>query len=176
VSVGSITGTVVDSGGLAFAGAVVTTSPLDIASPATGADGAFAISNVPLGIYTLSISGPSVATVTVPNVVVVADTATPIGAKTVAFSPLAIAFATTPVPAGFGKAVPLSATVTGATGALTYTWSQTSGPTPAAFDSTATATPTFTTGTLEAMIAGGKLRNLTTPPGRNGLIVFTAST
>ena len=175
-SVGSITGTIVQSGTNAgVAGAVVTTVPLGIASAATGADGAFTISNVPLGTYGLTVSGTGITELTIPNVVVVANTATAVGAKAVTYSPMTITV-TPPIPAGFGKAVPLSATVTGATGTLTYTWSQVTGPTVGAFDVATSATPTFTTGTLEAMIAAGKLRNLAAPlaTDRSGLLALTA--
>jgi Carboxypeptidase regulatory-like domain len=173
-SVGSITGTIRDSGGLPFQGATVTTSPLALASAPTGADGAFTLSNVPLGTYSLAISGTGIAAVTVPNVIVVAGTATNVGTKTVAFSPLTISFPALPVPAGFDTAVPLSATVAGATGPVTYKWSVVSGPTAGSFSDTTAAAPSFTTGTLEAMIAAGKLRNLTAAPARNGLLAFTA--
>lgn len=174
VSTGTITGTLQVTGGAGVPGAIVKTVPLDIASAATGPDGVFTIANVPAGTYTLSVSGPDVTGTTISNVVVVAQTPTNVGMKTVAYTPIKIAFPAFPVPAGFGKAVTLGATVTGATGALTYTWSQVSGPTTGAFSSTTIAAPTFTTGTLEAMIAGGKLRNLTAPVARNGLLAFTA--
>ena len=174
VSTGSITGTLQVAGGAGVPGAIVTTSPLDIASAPTGADGQFTIANVPIGTYSLSVAGPRVTGITVPGVVVVAQTPTSIGTKVLAYTPIDIAAIVTPVPAGFGKAVPLSATVTGATGPLTYTWSQVSGPTAAAFSDPASATPTFTTGTFEAMVAGGKLRNLTAPPARNGLLALSA--
>lgn len=173
-SVGSITGTIQVAGGAGVPGAVVSTTPLDIASAPTGADGQFTIANVPIGTYTLSVSGPKITGITIPNVVVVGATATPIGTKTVAYTPISLTVGATPIPAGFGKAVPLSVTVTGATGPVTYAWSQVSGPTPAAFDDAASATPTFTTATFEAMIAAGKLRNLTVPPARNGLLALTA--
>lgn len=173
-SVGIITGAIQVSGGAGVPGAVVTTIPLNIASAPTGADGQFTISNVPIGTYTLSVSGPRITGITIPNVVVVAGTATPVGAQTVAFTPIDLTVAATPIPAGFGKAVPLSATVAGATGPVTYKWSRVSGPTAAAFDDATIATPTFTTATFEAMIAAGKLRNLTAPPARDGLLTITA--
>ncbi len=173
VSTGTVTGTLQAAGGAGVPGAIVKTVPLDIASAATGADGVFTIANVPIGIYTLSVSGPNITGITIANVVVVAQTATNVGTKAVTYSPMTITFPALPVPAGFGKAVSLGATVAGATGTVTYAWSQVSGPTTGAFSDAAGATPTFTTGTLEAVIAGGKLRYFT-PAARNGLVPFTA--
>ncbi len=171
-SAGSITGTLRVSGGAAVPGATVTTTPLGLTA-ASAADGTFTLSGVPIGVYTLDITGTGVTAATVTNVSVVAGSTTNIGTKTLTYSPISISFASVPNPAGFSQAIQLTPTVTGATGTLTYAWTQTVGPTTGTFSSASAANPTFTTGTFEAITTGGKVK-VQRVPERPGVINFTS--
>ncbi len=170
ISTGTISGKLLTTGGAPVPNATVTTSPLGLTAT-SGADGSFSIAGVPIGTYSITISGTNVTSLTVSNVVVVAGATADVGTKTLAYTPIAIQFGAVPNPAGFGKTVSLSATVTGATGPLTYEWKQVSGPTAAAFSSTTVANPTFTTGAFKDVSAGVKFQRV---PERPGVINFTA--
>jgi predicted ribosomally synthesized peptide with SipW-like signal peptide len=175
VNTGSITGTITVTGGAPVVGATVATDPLGADHTATtAADGSFTIADMPIGIYSITVSGTGVTQTTFANVAnVVAGNTTDIGTKTVAYSPMTITFGTVANPAGFGKAISLSSTVAGATGTVTYAWTQVSGPTAAAFSSTTVANPTFTTGTFEAITTGGSVK-VQRVAARPDVINFTA--
>ena len=171
VNTGTITGKFL-TGSAPVAGATVTTDPLDLTAT-TGADGSFTLANVPIGLYAITVSGAGVTATTYTGVNVVAGNTTAMGTKTITYSPITLSFATPPNPAGFSTAVALDATVTGASGAITYLWEVASGPTAGAFSATNVQDPTFTTGAFADMVAGGKLISFRTPI-RDGLVGLSA--
>lgn len=177
VSTGTITGTLQVTGGAPVAGATVavTTAGLSLGiSAVTAADGSFTLVNVPVGTHTITVSGTGVTQTTFSNVNVVGATTTSLGVKTVAYTPIKIeSFGAVPNPAGFGKTIPLSATVSGAPAAVTYAWSIVSGPTTGGLSDPAIANPTFTTGTFQQIVDAGKVRLLRISD-RKGLIAVTA--
>ncbi len=175
VSTGTITGTLQVTGGAPVPNATVaiTTPGVSLGiSAQTLANGTFTLQNVPIGTHTLTVSGTGVTQTTFTNIVVVAQTTTDIGVKTIAYSPMTISFAAVPSPAGFGKAIPLSATVAGAPGAITYAWTV-SGPTAAGLSSTTVANPTFTTPTFQELVDSGVVKFLKVP-NRAGVINMSA--
>ena len=150
---GTIAGKVTD-GTAPIAGATITASPGG-ATATSDANGDFSFASIAMGSYDLSVTAtgytPKSATVPVAS-----------GTTTNVTFALA-ATATTDQPptvsalsnwsAGFGAAVSLTATGTDpdlGTGALTYAWKQTGGPT-VAVTGADTATLSFTTGTLESL-------------------------
>jgi hypothetical protein len=178
VSTGTLSGVVKSQAGDPLAGVTVTLAPSGLASAPTGADGAYTIQNVAAGVYSATFAGTNVASKTDANVSVLAGQTITLN-ETLTYSPIVVAF-TAPVippvglfPVGFGQNVNVAANVTGATGALTYTWSI-SGPTaPALTVATDSQSASFTTGTVKQMFDGGKVQYWTIP-NRKGLVAITA--
>jgi len=171
-STGTITGTLQVTGGAPVPGATVAVTTAGLAlnlSAVSAADGTFSLVNVPVGTHTLTVSGTGVTQTSFANVNVVGATTTALGVKTVAYSPMTISFAAVPSPAGFGTAIPINATVTGAPAAVTYAWSVVSGPTTGALSDAAIEDPTFTTGNFQQIVDGGKVKFLRIPE-RAGLL------
>lgn len=174
LSSGTLTGVVTSQAGDVLPGITVTTDPLAL-SATTGADGKYSIADVPAGVYAVTFAGTNVAAKTVSGVAMLAGQSITKDA-TLTYSPIKITFAApaSPIfPVGFAKAVEVDANVTGATGALTYTWTLT-GPTAAAItaDAADASKASFTTGTIAAMAAGGKVRNWRIAP-RKGLVAIS---
>lgn len=159
VNTGSITGKLTVSTGGNVAGATVTTDPLGLTAT-SAADGTFTISSAPIGLYTLTVTGAGVTTTTFTGVNVVAGNTTNIGTKVIAYSPMTISLGAVPAVSGPAADVAISATVTGAPAAVTYAWTQVSGPTTGVFSATDAASATFTTGALQDVLASPSVKFL----------------
>ena len=126
IATGTVTATFMNSNSKPVIGATVAITP-DVSAivapcPVTGGDGTWSC-NLPSGVYTLTVSGTGVTRTAFTNVAtVLAGQTAALGVKTVPYSPIVLTVATPPNPAGFGMPVSLTATATGGTGALTYTW------------------------------------------------------
>jgi hypothetical protein len=134
IATGTVSGKLTTSTGAPVVGATITTIPdvtSIVAAPApSGADGSYSIS-LPTGVYSIVFSGPGVTRTQVDNITVLVGQAVALD-ETLPYSPIVLKLSTPPNPAGFGMPVSLTATATGATGPLTYTWTVTT-PAPAAW-------------------------------------------
>ncbi len=135
-STGTVSGKLTVTGGtLPVPNVAVKATPTN--NTATSAsDGTYSLI-LPIGTYSIAFSGTGIQTVTVANVSVVAGTTTTLD-QSFAYTPIKIDIAasdyagqwntTEPFTGGFGKTISLKATVTGATGTPTYSWTLAGGP------------------------------------------------
>ncbi|MBI5527413.1 MAG: hypothetical protein HY897_13855, partial [Deltaproteobacteria bacterium] len=82
-------------------------------------------------------------------------------AKLTAVNPLVLTAPVASKPVGFGAAAQFDITVSGGTEPYTYAWSVKTAPTTVTLSDAAAKNPTFTTGTLADVLAGGKVTGLT---------------
>ncbi len=136
-STGTVSGklTVTGNSALPVPNVTVKATPTgDIATSA--ANGTYSLT-LPIGTYSIEFSGTGIQKVTVPNVSVVAGTTITLD-QSFAYTPIHIDIAaadyagqsntTEPFTGGFSKTISLTATVTGATGTPTYSWTLVGGP------------------------------------------------
>ena len=143
--------------GQPLAGATVTVShggaTSTIATATTATSGSFDVTNLPLGVYTVSISLTGYLAETITISVGSSPTNLSIALSTDATSSGGMALAVTDnFTAGYGATVTLNAAVTAAgvdSGALTYAWTQTGG-TPAQLTGATTRSITFQTLSLSS--------------------------
>jgi hypothetical protein len=152
VNTGSISGTVKVSYGTAVPNASVATIPDVGVTATTDAAGVYTLAGLPVGIYTVVVTGTGITRIEVAGVTVLAGV-TAAKDVTVVFTPIRVTFASPVAPAGFNKAYTVPApTVTGGTQPYTYSWTVSGSPlgstppTPVTLIGNTTATPGFTTG------------------------------
>jgi len=155
-STGTITGVVTDQNDVPLSGALVQIDPGEHSATAS-ATGAFSVV-VPIGTYTVSVAQPGFQTPPGEVVSVVAGAVANLTFALLPESGAAVVAAAGPdrFQVGFGAAVQLDGSgSTGAAGAtLTYRWEQISGPS-VALTGGESATPTFTTWTLDQLEQNG---------------------
>lgn len=163
-STGSITGTLTYQPGSTVSAvpatnvtvAVITITD-SVVSTVTDAAGAYLLANIPAGVHSLKFSGNAFATLQVDGVSVVATKIATVSRPLVPTNPITLTPPAATAPAGFNAPATLGVSVTGGTAPYTYTWAPaTSNPTAVTLSSTTAAAPTFTTGTLAAVIASNK--------------------
>jgi hypothetical protein len=125
------------------------------------ATGTYTLANVPIGVYTVKFTGAAYADAQTDGVVVALGKTVTVDKLLVGNNPLVVTAPVATKPVGFGASAQLDVTVTGGTTPYTFAWTAKSTPTTAALSNAAIKNPTFTTGTLAAVIAGGKVTGLT---------------
>jgi hypothetical protein len=156
---GQVTGVMTSTAGGAAAGVSVSTLPAGAAA-VTNAAGAFTLT-LPVGVYSVVFTSADYAAERVDGVSVVAGGSVDVSRPLTRVNPLvATAGAAPALLAGFGQPVALSLAVTGATGPLAYSWTQTGGPTAVTLSSASAASPTFTTGTFAEIVDAGQVHQL----------------
>ncbi|HZR08292.1 MAG TPA: carboxypeptidase regulatory-like domain-containing protein [Myxococcales bacterium] len=135
----------------------VATIPDSGVTAVTDATGAFELANVPAGVYSLRFSGNGFATLQVDGVSVIATRNIAINKVLTANNPIIVTAAVASAPAGFNAPATLSATVSGGTAPYTYKWvPAAANPTPVSLSNATAPSPTFVTGTLQAVLDSGK--------------------
>ncbi len=138
------------------------TSVAGLADAVSGADGSYTLSNVPIGTYTVTFKGTGFTDASYAGAVVVAGKTTPVSMVLLGTSPIMLTATPASAPAGFGATATLAVNVSGGTAPYTYSWTAAStNPTAVTLSSATAASPTFTTGTLAAVLASGKVTGLT---------------
>ncbi len=128
-----------------------------VVSTTTDAAGMFTLGNIPAGIHSLVFSGAGWATLRVDGISVLATKATVVNKLLPASNPIVTVPVAASAPAGFNAQATLGVTVSGGTPPYTYRWvAALSNPTAVTLSSSSAAAPTFTTGSLAAVIAGNK--------------------
>ncbi len=150
---GTIAGIVTSSKGGGATGVMVTTDPDTGASALTAGNGAFTL-EVPVGVYAVHFDNPDYEPKTISGVSIVGGGSATFTIMLERLNPLE-AVGGVVEPTGFGMPAALGVTVTGAAGPITYQWEQIGGPTQVTLSSPTAAQPTFTTGTLEEILASG---------------------
>jgi hypothetical protein len=150
---------------LAASNVKVATVPDSGVSAVTDAAGDFELAGVPVGIYTVKFSGDGFADLLISGVSVIAGKSITVKTTSstgqpllVATNPLVLAPLVASAPARFNAPATLSVTVAGGTAPYKYKWvAAAANPTSVTLSSTTVASPTFTTGTLAAILASGKV-------------------
>ncbi|HUJ28018.1 MAG TPA: carboxypeptidase regulatory-like domain-containing protein [Myxococcales bacterium] len=125
-------------------------------SATTDATGAFQIGNVPVGVYSVKFSGNAFATLQIDGVSVQATKTIDVSRLLTANNPITLTAPAATAPAGFGAQATLAVQVSGGTAPYTYSWvPAAANPTSVTLSSTTAASPTFTTGTLQQVLASG---------------------
>jgi len=170
---------------LAASNVKVATLPDSGVSAVTDAAGDFELANVPVGVYTVKFSGDGYADLLISGVSVIAGKSTAVKTTSSTGQPLLLAnnpiVLTPPVasaPAGFNAPVTLSVAVAGGKAPYTYKWvAAAANPTTVTLNSSTVASPTFTTGSLAAILASGKVIGFgkSTTADSSGNAVFMAN-
>ena len=128
-----------------------------VVSATSDANGGYTLTDIPAGIHTLRFSGNAYSTVDVSGISVLATKTTTVDRLLTATNPIILTPTPATAPAGFGATATLGVTVSGGTAPYTYKWvAASANPTAVTLSSTTEAAPSFTTGTLAAIIASGK--------------------
>lgn len=161
VSNGTVNGTLTgDIGGPAEGVAVATVPDVGV-TDTTDSAGQFTLV-LPVGVYTIKLTSANYASKDLANVTVTAGGNINLTATLTANNPIVLTAPVASAPVGFGTAgVTLSVGVAGGTAPYTYAWSVKTAPTSVTLSSATAAAPTFTTGTLAAVLAGGKVIGVT---------------
>jgi len=165
LSTGTLTGTLTYKMGtgdpIPATGVSVNVSPDQGLIPAvSGSDGGYTLSDVPLGVYSVKFSGNGFDPAQTDGVVVTAGKSTTVAKTLTATNPLVLKAPVFTKPAGFGATAQLDITVTGGTEPYTFAWKAKTVPTTITLSNAAIKNPTFTTGTLAAVIASKKAEGL----------------
>jgi len=132
-----------------------------VVSTTTDATGSYTLGNIPAGIHSLTFSGNTFATLEVDGVSVLATKTTTVSRLLSATNPIALTPVAAVAPAGFNAPAALGVAVAGGTAPYTYAWvAAPANPTVVTLSSSTAAAPTFTTGSLAAVIASNKVMGL----------------
>lgn len=128
-----------------------------VVSTTTDATGTYTLSDLPAGNHSLRFSGNGFATLQVDGISVIATKTAAINKLLTATNPIFLTPVAATAPAGFNALKTLGVVISGGTGPYTYKWvAAAANPTVVALSSTTAAAPTFTTGTLAAVLAANK--------------------
>jgi hypothetical protein len=150
---GTITGTIAGDIGGAAEGVTVKTTP-DVGQTATtDAQGAFTLT-LPIGTYVLNFSSSNYQSKDLPAFSVTGGSAITVAVTLTAINPITLRPKVATAPAGFGAQAQLDVTVTGGTEPYTFSWvAKATNPTAVTLSDSSIKNPTFTTGSLAAVLA-----------------------
>src|SRR6266568_2857808 len=159
VVTGTITGSVtylIGTESSPASGVAVALSPDVGITATTDAAGTYELANVPAGVYSVKFSGNGYTAAQADGVSVVATQSATVSKVLVSTNPLSVV-AKAILPAGFGAQYTLGVTVSGGTAPYTYRWTNGTAPTAVTVSDTTASAPTFTAGTVKAILDGGKV-------------------